>query len=78
MAGCSCTLGLLKGLIPLMAVLQENKRKVQPVMDYHALNEHLDTYTAGAGVCAQKLRVVTARVKCCFIRCVPDVPADPH
>ena len=38
-----------------MAILQENKRKVQPVMDYRELNEHLDEYRAGVDVCAQKL-----------------------
>ena len=42
--------------IPLMAVLQENKQKVRPVMDYHELIEHVDPYTARADVCAHKLR----------------------
>ena len=45
-----------KGLILLMAVLQKNKQKVRPVMDYRELNEHVDAYTASADVCAQKLR----------------------
>ena len=39
-------LGPLKGLILLMAVQQENKQKVRSVMDYHELNEHMNTYTA--------------------------------
>jgi len=49
-------LGPPKGLIPLMAVLQENKQKVRPVMDYRELNEHVDAFTASADVCAHKLR----------------------
>ena len=43
-------------LIPLMAILQENKQKVRPVMDYRELNEHVNAYTANAGVCAQTMR----------------------
>ena len=35
------TLGPLKGLIPRMAIVQENKQKVRPVMDYREFNEHL-------------------------------------
>ncbi len=50
-------LGTLKGLILLTAILQENKQKVWPVMDYCELSEHMDAYTASAEVCAQELRV---------------------
>ena len=49
-------LGPPKGLIPLMAVLQQNKAKVRPVMDYRELNHHVGAYTANADVCAAKLR----------------------
>ena len=49
-------LGPPKGLIPLMAVIQQNKEKVRPVLDYRELNEHVDAFTARADVCAQKLR----------------------
>ena len=49
-------LGPPSGLIPLMAVLQENEQKVQPIMDYRELNKHVDPYMAGADVCAHKLR----------------------
>ena len=31
-------LGPLKGLIPLMAVFQQNKSKVRPVLDFRELN----------------------------------------
>ena len=44
-----------KGLIPLMAMLQANKQKVHPVMDYWELNKYVDTHTANVDVCAQKL-----------------------
>ena len=49
-------LGPPKGLIPLMAIPQENKLKVWPVMDYHKLNEHVNAYMANADVCAQTMR----------------------
>ena len=48
--------GQPEGLIPLMAVLQERKKKVRPVLDYRELNEHLDTHTADADVCTDKMR----------------------
>ena len=48
--------GPAKGLIPLMAVIQQNKAKVRPVMDFRELNTHVDTFTANADVCADKLR----------------------
>ena len=44
------------GLIPLMAVLQDNNQKVRPVMDYWELNRYVDAHTANADVCVQKLR----------------------
>ena len=49
-------LGPPKDLIPLMTILQENKQKVRPVMDYRELNEHVNAYTANADVCAQTMR----------------------
>ena len=49
-------LGAPKGLIPLMAVVQHNKSKVRPVLDYRELNKHIEAYTADADVCASKLR----------------------
>ena len=45
-----------KGLILLMAILQENKQKVRPVMDYRELNEHVNAYMAIVNVCAQTMR----------------------
>ena len=45
-----------RGLIPLMAIVQHNKGKVQPVMDYRELNDHMEAYTARTDVCSQKLR----------------------
>ena len=37
-------------------MLQANKQKVRPVMDYRKLNKYVDAHTANADVCAQKLR----------------------
>ena len=48
--------GPQEGWSPLMTVLQENKQKVRPVMDYRELNKHVDLHTAGADICAHKLR----------------------
>ena len=50
------TMGPPKGLIPLMAVIQKNKAKVRPVMDFRELNEHIEPFTANADVCADKMR----------------------
>jgi len=47
--------GPAKGLIPLMAVVQQNKARVRPVMDFRELNTHVDAFTASADVCADKL-----------------------
>ena len=41
-------LGPSKGLIPLMTVIQQNKQKVRPVLDYRELNDHVDPFTAYA------------------------------
>lgn len=48
--------GPAKGLIPLMAIVQQNKDKVRPVMDFRELNSYVDAFTASADVCADKLR----------------------
>ena len=49
-------LGPPKGLISLMAVMQEQKQKVRLVLDYRKLNGFVDAFTANAEVCTQKLR----------------------
>ena len=48
--------GPAKGLIPLMAVVQRNKNKVRPVMDFREVNTRIDAFTAAADVCAERLR----------------------
>ena len=45
-------LGPPKGLIPLMAFVQEQKQKVHPVLDYRELIGFVDAFTANAEVCA--------------------------
>ena len=49
-------MGPPKGLIPLMPVIQLNKQKVRPVLDYRELNDHVDPFTARADICTKKLR----------------------
>ena len=41
----------------LMAVMQRNKRKVRPVMDFRELNTHIDAFTADSDACTDKLKV---------------------
>lgn len=48
--------GDFKGVIPLMAVVQKNKSKVRPVMDFRQLNESVSNHTAESSVCGEKLR----------------------
>ena len=76
-------LGPPKGLILLMAVFQENKLKVGPVLDFCKLNEYIDAYMAHADVCAQKLRewekeglqrVDAQSPKGCICKCVCTNP----
>ena len=45
-------LGTPKGLIPLIAVMQEQKPKVHLVFDYRELNGFVNAFTANAEVCA--------------------------
>ena len=44
------------GVIPLMAVVQEKKNKVRPVLDFLELNEFVECSEADADVCEEKLR----------------------
>lgn len=48
--------GPAKGLIPMMAVIQSNKHKVRPVLDFRELNGHITAYTSNTDVCGDKLR----------------------
>jgi len=45
-----------EGVIPLMAVIQANKNKVRPVLDYRELNNYVSSHTAESEVCHEKLR----------------------
>lgn len=42
-----------------MAVAKQNKDKLQPVLDYRELNQHVDVFKTDADVCASKL------LECC-------------
>ena len=39
-----------------MAIVQVDKDKVRPVMDFRELKSHVDAFTASVDVCADKLR----------------------
>ena len=39
-----------------MAVVQHNKGKVRPVLDFRELNTYIDTYTADSDFCSDRLR----------------------
>ena len=46
----------IKGIIPLMSVVQRNKNKVRPVLDYRELNTFACSYTGDAVVCVKNHR----------------------
>ena len=46
----------LEGVLPLMAVIQHNKGKVRPVLDFRELNRSISSHTGEAAVCGEKLR----------------------
>ncbi|XP_045101302.1 uncharacterized protein LOC123498201 [Portunus trituberculatus] len=46
----------LGGLLPLMAVRQNNGGKVRPVLDYRELNDCVTAFTADSDVCSDQLR----------------------
>ena len=48
--------GVCEGIIPLLAVVQQNKNKVRPVLDYRELNSFVSSHTAESEVCGEKLR----------------------
>jgi hypothetical protein len=50
--------GPVKGVIPLLAVVQPTKDKVRPVMDYRELNGFVECHTGddGISVCGEKVR----------------------
>lgn len=44
------------GLVPLMAVVQTNKDKIRPVLDFRELNSFVSSHTGQSQVCGEKLR----------------------
>ena len=57
-SGCTCCIiphGPIKGLVPIMAVVQQNKGKVRPVLDFRELNMFIEAFTANTDACADKL-----------------------
>ena len=49
-------LGPPKALISLMAVVQEHKRKVRPILDFRSINRFISVFTAKTDVCSEKIR----------------------
>ena len=49
--------GPYEGVVPLMAVIQRNKNKVRPVLDYREVNEFLSCHTAESVACNESLRI---------------------
>ena len=44
------------GIIPMLAVLQESKGKVRPVLDYRELNDFIQSHPADSEVCPETIR----------------------
>ena len=55
-----------KGLILLIAVLQQNKSNVHPMLDFHKLNENIDPYPTHADICVYKLREKRKKIPICL------------
>ena len=49
-------LGPPKDLIPLMAVIQQSKQKVRPLLSCRELNDHVDPFTTHADTCTENSR----------------------
>ena len=48
--------GHAEGIIPLMAVVQQNKKKIRPVLDYRELNQFVSSHTAESTIRNDKVR----------------------
>ena len=50
----------MNGVICLLAVVQQTKDKVRPVIDYHELNPFIDSHTGDdeIAICADKVRII--------------------
>ena len=48
--------GQCDGVVPLMAVVQNNTEKIRPVLDYRELNQFVSSHTGESVVCGDKLR----------------------
>lgn len=48
--------GPVRGTIPLMAVVQKNKKNFFPLLEFHELNSYLDAHTGEADVCVETIR----------------------
>lgn len=44
------------GIVPLLAVVNHNKNKVRPVLDYRELNQFVSSHTGQSVVCGDKIR----------------------
>ncbi|XP_065654532.1 uncharacterized protein LOC136081163 [Hydra vulgaris] len=44
------------GIVPLMAVEQENKGKIRPVLDFRELNQYVNSHNASSDACDEKVR----------------------
>ena len=58
-------LGPSRGLIHLMAIVQHNKGKVWPVMDYRELNDPVEGHSVRADVCSQNWETGVGRGPTC-------------
>ena len=55
------------GVIPLMAVVQEKKDKVRPVLDFQELNEFVECSGADADACDEKTEIMEAEIGNCAL-----------
>ena len=50
------SMGKAKGLLPLMCVIQDNKKKIRPVLDYREINTFVKASTRDADVINDPMR----------------------
>ena len=63
-----------------MAVIQEHKQKVQPVLDYRELNDFVEVFATKAEVCvcAKTQRIAVTRGQCIASGSEKCLPTNPH
>ncbi|XP_065654459.1 uncharacterized protein LOC136081104 [Hydra vulgaris] len=74
------------GIVPLMAVKQESKGKIRPVLDFRELNQYVNSYNASSDACDEKVRkwrtvgdkFATLDLRCTYMQIYIDLSLWEH